>query len=88
MDITKIQMVCLNHHRIKAIASIYIEDDFVVNHVKLVQVNSGELRAEFPKIESEEKHAHFFTPINSNAREFVESKLIDEYLIKTQYIDS
>lgn len=78
MIITKINLRIKETARVKAVASLCIEDRYWLNDIKLVLCNSGQLRAEFPRLDYER---FFFVPVDETARQEIETQIIDKYLL-------
>ena len=80
MIITKIELRIKNTPRLKAVACLHVEDKYILNDVKLILCNDGNLRAEFPKAVD---GRFAFLPTTKEARAEIEKIIIDEYLKKS-----
>ncbi len=80
MDITDVRVRKINKEgRMKAIVSITLNDQLVIHDVRVIEGNSGLFVAMPSKKTSSGDFKDIAHPINSEARAYIEKKVIDAY---------
>jgi stage V sporulation protein G len=81
MKITKVRIRPIsNKPRLKAIASITLDDELVINDIKVIQTDNR-LCAEFPKHQfvKNNNNLEYIVPLNKVIRVKIESKILTAY---------
>ena len=80
MQITKVRIKLIpDKARLKAIASITLDNELVINDIKIIQTGKR-LCAEFPKHQfAKNNNLEYIVPLNQVIREIIESKILGEY---------
>ena len=79
MEITQVRVFPVNEDKLKAFASIIIDDCFVVSDIKIIQ-GSGGLFVSMPS--KRRKNGTFRDtahPLNTETRRMIEEKIIEKY---------
>jgi len=82
MTITDVRVkpIDLKNSALKAIASITIEEDFVVHDIKLIQTASDDYFISMPsKKDKEGVHRDVAHPIKTSTREYIQKVILDKY---------
>ncbi len=79
MNITKVSIRHVDMNKVKAIASITIDDDFVVHDLRVVEGERGLFVAMPSRKLPSGNFRDVAHPINSETRETVQSLVLDEY---------
>ena len=79
MNITKVSIRHVDMNKVKAIASITIDDDFVVHDLRVVEGERGLFVAMPSRKLPSGNFRDVAHPINSETRETVQSMVLDEY---------
>ena len=75
MNITDIKMRKKDHGRLKAVVSLTIDGNYALNDFYVIQGNKR-LYVQFPRTKD---GRNFFVPINNQAREYLENKILQAY---------
>lgn len=75
MNITDIKMRKKDHGRLKAVVSLTIDGNYALNDLYVIQGNKR-LYVQFPRTDDGRT---FFVPINNQAREMLENKILEVY---------
>lgn len=80
MKITKVKIKPVpNKNRLKAMASITLDDELIINDIKIIQT-ADRLCAEFPKPEiSQNNHREYIVPLSCKVRSVMESVILGAY---------
>lgn len=79
MNITDVQIFPVNEDKLKAYATITIDDCFVVRDLKVIQGLSGVFVAMPAKKRKDGSFRDIAHPLNQETRAFVEGKILDAY---------
>ena len=82
MDITDVRIKKVNSdNKIKAIASVTFDNEFVVREIKVLEGRDGELFIAMPSRKNKftGEHRDICHPINSPAREKIQSAIFEAY---------
>jgi len=79
MNITRVSIRHVDMNKVKAIASITIDDDFVVHDLRVVEGERGLFVAMPSRKLPNGNFRDVAHPINSETREMVQSLVLDEY---------
>lgn len=79
MNVTKVSIRHVDMNKVKAIASITIDDDFVVHDLRVVEGERGLFVAMPSRKLPSGNFRDVAHPINSETREMVQSMVLDEY---------
>lgn len=82
MTITDVRVrpISSKDSKLRAIASITIEGDFVVHDIKLIQNNSDEYFISMPsKKDREGNHRDVAHPIKTSTREYIQGLILNKY---------
>jgi len=80
MQITKVKIKQIpDRPRLKALASITLDNELVINDIKIIQTSSR-LCAEFPKHPNAKiNHLEYIVPLNGEVRKLIETAILDAY---------
>jgi stage V sporulation protein G len=79
MEITEVRFTLRNEDRLKAYASITLDDCFVVRGIRVIAGNDG-LFVAMPSRKSQDgRHLDIAHPIKSETREYITKRIIEEY---------
>jgi stage V sporulation protein G len=87
MNITKVSIRHVDMNKVKAIASITIDDDFVVHDLRVVEGERGLFVAMPSRKLPSGNFRDVAHPINSETRETVQSMVLDEYKSSLESIE-
>lgn len=80
INITEVKVVKIeNNIRVKGIASITIDDSFVVHDIKILEGQSGLFAAMPSKKTPTGEFKDIAHPINAEAREIIQKAVLNEY---------
>lgn len=80
MQITDVRLRRISGNRkIKAIASVYFDEEFVVHDIKLVEGSNGLFIAMPSKRTSSGQHKDIAHPINTETRKKIEDAILEKY---------
>ncbi|HPD02639.1 MAG TPA: septation regulator SpoVG [Eubacteriales bacterium] len=81
MNITNVlvRLVKRDEGKLKAVASITIDECFVVHDIKIIAGNEGDFIAMPSKRVNDGTYRDIAHPINSDTREFIRKHVIEEY---------
>jgi len=79
MNVTKVSIRHVDMNKVRAIASITIDDDFVVHDLRVVEGERGLFVAMPSRKLPSGNFRDVAHPINSETREMVQSMVLDEY---------
>ena len=89
MNITDIRIRILKNKesKIKASASITIDDCFVVHDIKVIEGNDGPFISMPSRKTNEGEHKDIAHPLNSETRELLKSLIINKYQEELNKVD-
>jgi stage V sporulation protein G len=77
---TRVRLVKKEDGKLKAVASITIDDCFVVHDVKILEGNDGEYFIAMPSKKTPEgEYKDIVHPLNTETREQIKSIVLDEF---------
>jgi stage V sporulation protein G len=79
MDITEVRVFPVNEDKLKAYATITFDNCFVVRDLKVIQGNNGLFVAMPSKKRKDGTFKDTAHPLNTETREMIEAKVLDEY---------
>ena len=82
MEITDVRLKKVNtENRLKAVASVTFDNEFVVHEIKVIENPEGVLFIAMPskKIKSTGEHRDIAHPINPDAREKIQKAILEVY---------
>ncbi len=82
MTITSIKLQRIRGKgRLKAICSIVLDDNLVLNEIRLIENISGDLHCHYPAAADSlpSKTRYYYNPINRMTQQIIEDTLIKEY---------
>jgi len=79
MQITDVHLKKVDSGKMKAIASITIDNEFVVREIKVIESQKGLFVAMPSKKKLNGEHKDIAHPINQGARDKIESAVLDKY---------
>lgn len=79
VEITQVRVFPVNEEKLKAFASIIIDDCFVVSDIKIIQGNSGLFISMPSKKRKNGMFRDIAHPLNSETRKLIEDQIIDKY---------
>lgn len=82
MEITDVRLRKVNtENRLKAVASVTFDEQFVVHEIKVIENPEGVLFIAMPskKIKSTGDHKDIAHPINKETREMIQKAILDVY---------
>ena len=80
MDITNVKIIKTeSNYRVKGIASITIDDSFVVHDIKIIETQNGLFVAMPSRKTPAGEFKDIAHPINAEAREIIQKAVINEY---------
>jgi len=88
MTITDVQIFIVNEDKLKAYASITLDDCFVIRDLKIIQGLSGTFVAMPAKKRKDGTFRDIAHPLNQEMRKELESKVIDAYEAATKSTDA
>jgi stage V sporulation protein G len=88
MEITEVRLTLRNEDRLKAYASITIDDCFVVRGIRVIAGNDGLFIAMPSRKSPEGRHLDIAHPIKSETREYITKRVIEEYQKEVEKTDS
>jgi stage V sporulation protein G len=74
-----VRLVKRDEGKLKAVASITIDECFVVHDIKIIAGNEGDFIAMPSKRVNDGTYRDIAHPINSDTREFIRKHVIEEY---------
>lgn len=77
---TRIRIVKKEDGKLKAVASIIIDDCFAIHDIKIIEGNDGEFIAMPSRKTPDGEYKDIAHPINSQTRSFVEQTILNAYL--------
>jgi stage V sporulation protein G len=82
MEITDVRIRKIeNGHKMKAVVSISIDNEFVVRDIKIIE-NNGELFISMPNRQTPEgEYRDVAHPINSAVRQRIEKIILEKYIV-------
>lgn len=80
MNITKIAIRPVEMNKVKALASITIDDVFVIHDLRVVEGDRGYFVAMPSRKLPNGTHRDIAHPINTETRESIQDRVLDEYL--------
>lgn len=89
MTVSKVRIRMLNANpddgkRLKAIASITLDDQLIINDIKVIQGNKR-MCIEFPKHQfAKVSHLEYIVPLNHSVREMLESSILREFYKRSE----
>lgn len=70
--------------RLKAIASITLDDQLIINDIKVIQGNKR-MCIEFPKHQfAKVAHLEYIVPLNHSVRDMLESSILNEFYKRSE----
>ncbi len=85
MDVTKVKLKRVETNgRMKAIASITLDDEFVIHDIRVIEGNDGLFVAMPSKRTPAGEFRDIAHPINSDARNKVQAAVLDAYYVEEQ----
>ncbi len=79
MKITKIAIRSVEMNKVKALASITIDDEFVIHDLRVVEGERGFFVAMPSRKLPNGTHRDIAHPINSETRDLIQAKVLEEY---------
>lgn len=79
MNITRIAIRPVDMNKVKALASITIDDVFVVHDLRVVEGDRGYFVAMPSRKLPNGTHRDIAHPINTETREFIQGQVLEEY---------
>ncbi len=79
MEITEVKVHLRNEEKLKAYATITIDNCFVVRDLKIIQGNTGLFVAMPSKKKPDGSFKDIAHPLNNETRELIENKLLNAY---------
>jgi stage V sporulation protein G len=79
VEITQVRVFPVNEDKLKAFASIIIDDCFVVSDIKIIQGASGLFISMPSKKRKNGMFRDIAHPLNSETRKLIEDQIIDKY---------
>lgn len=79
MEITEVRVFPVNEDKLKAYATITFDHCFVVRDLKVIQGNNGLFVAMPSKKRKDGTFKDTAHPLNTQTRELIEAKVLDEY---------
>lgn len=92
MIVSKVRIRLLNANpddgkRLKAIASITLDDQLIINDIKVIQGNNR-MCIEFPKHQfAKVAHLEYIVPLNHSVRDMLESSILTEYYKSSENVE-
>lgn len=83
MQVTEVRIYPQKEKRVKAYASITLDNEFVVHNLRIVEFKDGARIFMPSRKDNEGKHRDIAHPINNNLRQQIEEKVITAYNEKT-----
>ena len=79
MQITKVRIKIINENKVRAIASITLDDSFIVKKIKIIEGKKGYFIA-MPQNRTNHENAYDIAfPKNNKTRIMIENKVLDAY---------
>lgn len=79
MDVTEVRVFTVNEERLKAYATITLDDCFLVRDLKVIMGNRGLFVAMPSKRRKDGTYQDTAHPLNQETRAMIEKKVLDEY---------
>lgn len=79
MEITNVRIILRDDNKLKAFASIVIDDCFIVKGLKVIDGTRGYFVSMPSKKQREGTYIDIAHPLNSETREMIEGKVLDSY---------
>ena len=88
MQITDVRVrQMMKEGKLKAVASITLDDEFVVHDIKIIEGEKGLFIAMPSKKSSDGEYRDVAHPIKSETREFIQSLILSKYAEVTQEVE-
>ena len=82
MEVTEVRVFPVNEDKLKAYATITIDDCFVVRDLKIINGNNGFFVAMPSKRRKDGTFRDTAHPLNNQTREKIESKVLNQYEVE------
>ena len=79
LEITEVRIALRDDDKLKAFASMTFNDAFVVRGLKIIEGTNGMFVAMPSRKKPDGTYQDIAHPINNEAREFIEARILDEY---------
>lgn len=80
MEITEVRIKKVNSgNRVKAVAQITFDNEFVVHEIKVKEKSDGELFIAMPSRQKNERRYDIAHPINQDVRDRITKAVLDKY---------
>ena len=79
LEITEVRIALRDDDKLKAFASMTFNDAFVVRGLKVIEGTNGMFVAMPSRKKPDGTYQDIAHPINNEAREFIEARILDEY---------
>jgi len=79
MEITEVRLTLRNEERLKAYATITLDECFVVRGIRVIAGNEGLFVAMPSRKAPDGRHLDIAHPIKSETREYITKKILEEY---------
>lgn len=79
MEITEVRLTLRNEERLKAYATVTFDSCFVVRGIRVIAGNEGLFVAMPSRRAPDGRHLDIAHPIKSETREYITSRIIEEY---------
>jgi stage V sporulation protein G len=79
LEITEVRIALRDDDKLKAFASMTFNDSFVVRGLKIIEGTNGMFVAMPSRKKPDGTYQDIAHPINNEAREFIEARILDEY---------
>lgn len=81
MNITdvRIRLIKRDDSKFKAVASIIIDDSFVIHDIKIIEGSEGNFIAMPSRKTPDGEYKDIAHPINTETREFIKNKILEAY---------
>ena len=89
MNITSVKIFPVNDEKLKAYATIVIEDSLVIRDIKIIMGKSGRLFVAMPsKKYKKGLFRDIIHPLNQDIRNYLEQKVFETYNSKIKYLEN
>jgi len=82
MEVTEVRVFPVNEDKLKAYATITLDDCFVVRDLKIINGNNGFFVAMPSKRRKDGTFRDTAHPLNNQTREKIESKVLEQYQVE------